>query len=353
MIALTHSTLTLSKRVSLAISRGTRTASQLAWVRVSAEGIEGWGEAGEFSIGTHRCTLEEIERDLVSARTILQGSDPLERRAIDMALVKAGCGKSVRSAINQALWDWIGRKVSLPVHRLLGVATTDAPPTSVTIGIAPPDQAVQRVHQWNAVGQFKVWKIKLGAPAGIESDRVMFEAVRAVLPASAQISVDANGGWSASQAIDMCRWLADRGVDHVEQPLPRGEESRLADVVKASPLPLIADESCLCSREIPKLIGLVQGVNIKLFKCGGFDEALRMIATAKAHDLRVMLGCYGNTALSNTAAAHLGGLVDYVDLDSHLNLQGDPFQGATLEDGVLRPNSHPGFGVHYVPTDQA
>ena len=353
MISLAYDTLQLPKRISLAISRGTRSESRLAWVRLTSSDLTGWGEAGEYSIGSHGCTLEGILEGLEIAKKLLEHADPLDRRGIDLSLAKAGCNTAVRSAVNQALWDWLGLKVGLPVYQLLGTTAAGAPPCSVTIGIAPPDEAVDRVRKWNELGVFRAWKVKLGSPAGLDFDRLMFSAVLQALPVGTLISVDANGGWTLAQAIVMCRWLADHGVEHVEQPLARGQEADLTELRRESRLPLIADESCLSSREIPALAGRVDGINIKLFKCGGFDEALRMIATARAHGLRVMLGCYGNTLLSNTAAAHLGGLVDYVDLDSHWNLLGDPFEGATLHQGALTPSARPGFGVTYVPTHQA
>ena len=91
------------------------------------------------------------------------------------------------------------------------------------------------------------------------------------------------------------------------------------------------------------------GINIKLTKCGGISEALRMIILARHHNLKVMLGCFSNTVLGNTAAAHIASLVDYVDLDSHLNLEDDPFTGgAKWQDGRLIPNDQPGLGVNYI-----
>jgi L-Ala-D/L-Glu epimerase len=105
------------------------------------------------------------------------------------------------------------------------------------------------------------------------------------------------------------------------------------------------DESLFVSSDLPMLADRVAGVNIKLMKCGGLSEALRTIHAARAWGLQVMIGCYSDSCLSNTAAAHLGPLVDYLDLDSHLNLLDDPFVGATIEDGKLLPNDLPGLGV--------
>jgi len=191
----------------------------------------------------------------------------------------------------------------------------------------------------------KAVKVKLGSPSGIEADQAMLKAVLAEAPAQTVFSVDANGGWSLEDAIAMSHWLEGVGVTYIEQPLPRGEEESLLPLYRESPLPIFVDESCFDSRDIPALVDRVHGINIKLMKSGGLAEALRMIHTARAHGLKIMYGCYSDTALANTAAAQLAPLADYLDLDSHLNLADDPFVGAELHEGRLIPTEQPGLGV--------
>jgi muconate cycloisomerase len=113
-------------------------------------------------------------------------------------------------------------------------------------------------------------------------------------------------------------------------------------------IPLMVDESCRTAEELVRIAANVDGINIKLMKCGGLDGALRLVHTARAHGLKILVGCYGNSALANTAGAQLGGLVDYLDLDSHLNLEDDAFHGAELVAGRLRLSSRAGFGVSHV-----
>ncbi|HEY0945105.1 MAG TPA: dipeptide epimerase [Opitutaceae bacterium] len=341
----------LKKRVPLTISRGTSTHSSVFWLRWREENLEGWGEMVPFAIDERPQTAEVLADAVEAHRGWLGQASAWERSAIERRLRDAGAPSALIAGVNLALYDWLGKRTGQPVWRLLGLPAEAAPPTSVTIGIAPPAAAAQRVRQWLELGDFRVFKVKLGSPAGAEADRAMFEAVRAAVPAGARVSVDANGGWALATALAMAEWLAERGVDHLEQPLPRGREAELPALHARSPLPLLADESCRSSEELARLIGSVDGINIKLMKCGGLDGALRLIATARAHGLRVLIGCYGNSALANTAAAQLGGLVDYLDLDSHLNLVDDPFRGAELRDGRLRLSSAPGFGTtHDDPT---
>ena len=135
------------------------------------------------------------------------------------------------------------------------------------------------------------------------------------------------------------------GVELVEQPLPAAQLEEMKELRRRSPLPLFADESVARAADIPRLVGAFDGINIKLMKCGGIGEALRMIAAARAHGLQIMLGCMVETSLAITAAAHLSPLVDYADLDGNLLISNDPFLGATVENGRLVLPAQPGLGV--------
>ena len=121
-----------------------------------------------------------------------------------------------------------------------------------------------------------------------------------------------------------------------------------ASIVQSSPLPIFADESCRLATDVPKLADRVDGINLKLMKAGGIREGLRVIHTARAHGLKVMMGCNVESTLAVTAAAHLTPLVDFADLDLHLLLTNDPFVGVTLEDGRFVLPDRPGLGVQWV-----
>ena len=264
-------------------------------------------------------------------------------------------------ALDCALHDWQGKRLQMPVWKLLGLDLSRIPPTSLTIGINPPDVIRERVPEILARTHARFLKVKLGNPAGIEADKEGFAAAQesaAAYRKSAQVQeplgwrVDANGGWHVEDARTMMVWLAARNVEFVEQPLPRGQEVDLPALHRNAPLPLYVDESIRQARDIPPLAGSVDGVNLKLMKCGGLREALRIIHTARAHGLKVMIGCMSETSLAITAAAHLGPLLDALDLDSHLNLNPDPFVGATYTTGRVVPTEAPGLGVHPLyPTD--
>jgi L-alanine-DL-glutamate epimerase-like enolase superfamily enzyme len=160
-----------------------------------------------------------------------------------------------------------------------------------------------------------------------------------------KLRVDANGGWGVSQAQHMMKWLAERKVDYIEQPLKEGEEDGLKTLYNGRALPIYVDESCRFSHNIPAFAPYVDGVNMKLMKCGGITEALRIIGTAKAHGLKTMIGCMSESSIAIAAAASLTGSIDYIDLDSHYNLAPDPAKGAPMIEGVTLPLDIPGHGA--------
>lgn len=340
-----YETFTVNKRFPLTISRGTTAQTTNLWLRVEADGIEGWGEASPFSIGTYRESTEALLEAAERATALLEPLHPLQRHRIEQLLKEHGVPRALLAAVDIALHDWLGKAVGLPLWKLWGLEREQIVPTTVTIGINPPEVARQRVRDWLALTSAKALKVKLGSPEGIEADKAMFEAVREESPESVILRVDANGGWNLQDAVAMCRWLAERGVEYVEQPLPKGMEEALPELYRLSPLPIFVDESCFTSSDVANLADRVHGVNLKMMKCGGLSEAMRIVHTARACGLQVMFGCYSDSSLAITAATHLSPLADHLDLDSHLNLLDDPFVGATLQDGRIVPNDLPGLGV--------
>jgi L-Ala-D/L-Glu epimerase len=337
---------TVNKRFPLTISRGTTAQTTNVWVRISEDGIQGWGEASPFGVGNHRQSTETIKNALEQVVPLLQPFNPLQRQQIEQVLSQNQVPSAARAALDMAMHDWLGKLVGLPLWQIWGLDRQAIVPTSVTIGINSPEGAIARAKDWLEFTDVRLFKVKLGNPDGIDADKKMLLAVREAAP-EPEFFVDANGGWSLEDAIAMCSWLADLGIKYVEQPLPRGQETSLAKLKQNSPLPIFADESCFTSSDIPYLANYVDGINIKLMKSGGLTEAMRMVHTARAYGLQVMFGCYSDSSLANTAALQLAPLADYLDLDSHLNLIDDPFTGALLKEGKVLPKDLPGLGVQH------
>ena len=335
----------LKKRFPLAISRGVHWGSENLFISINREGITGWGE---MSPGKTE-GVDNVE----SAQEILQGfvNQELDHLSIyqiyDLAREQE-IPACALAGLDIALWDWLGKKANLPLYQLLGSGKPTVP-TSVTIGINPPEVVRERVPLLLDGGAVKSLKIKLGSPEGIEADQAMFQqVVESTASYDVNLRVDANGGWSTDDAIFMMKWLADRNTDYVEQPLKEGQESELPSIFKNRPLPIFVDESCRFASSIPKWTNCVDGVNLKLMKCGGITEALRIIGVARAFGLKTMIGCMGESSMSISAGAAITGLLDHIDLDSHLNLDPDPCTGAQLVDGIMMPNDLPGHGASII-----
>ncbi len=353
---------TVTKRYPLTISRGTSAGSENVLVTIEHDGVTGWGEMAPTSGGPTAETADTALTALVRWTPLLRDMTPWQMQRIESALDVQDGERAAYCALDLALHDWQGQTLNLPVWKLLGLdirhdpktnTTQGVPQTSVTIGINPPD--VIRARMPEILGRTRPYavKVKLGNPAGIEADKASFSAAQESANAACQDMeqtpplwrVDANGGWSLDDARRMLIWLHARGVEFVEQPLRRGQEADLPALRHNAPLPLYLDETIRTACDIPAVARAVDGVNLKLMKCGGLREALRIIHTARAHNLKVMIGCMSETSLAITAAAHLAPLVDTLDLDSHLNLNPDPFVGATYSRGQIIAPDLPGLGV--------
>jgi len=332
----------LKKRFPLAISRGIHTGSDNLFISIHHQGVTGWGELSPGG-SEGAATAEQAQNILTSFF-----DDSLTGLSIHQ-IYKRGREEKIAACalagLDIALWDWLGKKANLPLYQMLGTSKPVVP-TSVTIGINPPEVVRERVPLLLDGTGVKSLKIKLGSPEGIDADQVMFnQVVESTKNYDVNLRVDANGGWNTRDAITMMKWLAQRGTDYVEQPLAEGQENDLPAIFKNRPLPIYLDESCRFSENIPNWADCVDGVNLKLMKCGGITEALRIIAVARAFNLKTMIGCMGESSMSISAGASITGLLDHIDLDSHLNLAPDPCSGASLIDGVIIPNELPGHGA--------
>jgi L-alanine-DL-glutamate epimerase-like enolase superfamily enzyme len=299
-----------------------------------ADGVEGWGEATpqRFYGETPETVLAALE---LYATVLPEDPFDLEESERRFALTLAG-NASARAALSAALHDLAGKRLGLPVHRLWGLDPAKAPMSTFTIGIDTADMIRKKVLE---AEEYPILKVKLGS----DRDMEILNAIRDVT--QKELRVDANCGWTVKQAIRMLPVLEEYGVTVLEQPLPAGDRAGLTEVRRHSRIPLFVDESCLTSADIPPLVGLVDGINIKLAKTGGLREAIRMIHVARAHHLMVMVGCMVESSIAITAAAQFTPLVDIVDLDGAALLAHDPYVGATIHGGQLRLPAGPGLGL--------
>jgi L-alanine-DL-glutamate epimerase-like enolase superfamily enzyme len=335
-LTLSAEVVTLHTKHPFVIARGGRSAYEVVWVRLTdGDGIEGWGEASPSSYygetaQTVLNVLDTLSEHLPDDPFDLEGAEQRFERTVP----KNG---AARAALSAALHDLVGKRFGQPLWRLWGLDPTRAPQSSFTIGIDTPERVRRKIAE---AEEYPILKIKLGT----DHDEDILRTIRDAT--DKPIRVDANAGWTREQALGMLPVLKAYGVELLEQPLVPDDLEGIAAVRRASPgIPVVVDESCIVATDIPKVAGAVDGINIKLAKCGGLREALRMIATARAHGLLVMVGCMIETSIGITAAAHFTPLVDVADLDGAALTADDPFTGASIARGRITLPTGSGLGV--------
>ncbi len=316
------------------ISRGVQETSPNVIVEIVHNGYKGYGEAspteyyGESPTSVLAC-IELFKGEM--------GDDPFAFEDIMQRLDHIiGLNPSAKAAVDMALYDLTGKILGVPLYKLLGLNAAKTPSTSFTIGLDSPAQMAKKA---TLAKEYPILKVKLGTKHDIE----IIKAIREV--SNATIRVDANAAWTPKEAIRTINALAPYNIEFIEQPVPAHNLEGLKLIRENVQVPIIADESSVTVDDIPRIADCVDGINIKLMKCGGIRHALEMIHVARAHNLSIMLGCMIESSLAITAAAHLTPLVDYADLDGHLLIENDPYMGVKVENGKLILPDESGLGV--------
>lgn len=248
---------------------------------------------------------------------------------------------SARAAFDLALHDRIGHRLGIPVYQLMGFSLPENPMSSFTIGIDTDERMVEKTRE---AASFPNLKIKLGR----DDAEVDARTLRAICGEAKgkTVRVDANAGWSLETAKKMAKVCADLGIEFIEQPLAIGNLDELGQLKKECPLPLMVDEDVQDLSSLSKLLGKVDGINIKLMKTGGLWEARQMIGFARAEGWSVMLGCMLESSVGIAAAAHLAGAAQDLDLDAELLIANNPCSPIVMDEtGRLNVPSTPGLGI--------
>jgi len=308
-------------------------------VRLTSAGVTGVGEGAP--IVRYHENAEDGNKAIAAILPLLRAANPWHFAKTMAEVSHAMPGQfAAKAALDIALMDWVGKKMNVPLYQLLGLDPADAPITTFSIGIDTPEITRQKVREAES---FPVLKIKVG----LDTDEATMAAVRSVT--KKPLRVDANEGWKdKEEAVRKINWLESQGVEFIEQPMPADMIEETRWVRSRVHLPIIADEAVVNVRAIPKLADAYDGVNVKLDKCGGIQESLRMIYVARSLGMKTMLGCMVSSSVSVTAAAHLSPLVDYADLDGNLLVANDPYSGVAVQKGKLVLPEGPGLGVKSV-----
>lgn len=319
------------------IARGEERVAHTALVRVRRDdGLEGFGEA--TPIARYGESVETVAAYFAAHPLALDDPYRLED------LLHAAIPPAARGGLDLALHDLIGKDLGKPLYALLGLDPSRTPYTSFTIGISDPETTLRKLAE---IGDHPVLKVKLGL-GDAHSQIETLEAIRSRYTGT--IRIDANEGWDVETAVTILRELARFEIEFCEQPIPAGSPEGLRAVRERTKIPIVTDEDSLDANDLPKLYGCVDGINVKLAKCGGIRGALKMMHTARALGMKIMLGCMVESAIAATAAAHLSPLVDWADIDGPFLTASDPFTGVTYDRGKLVLPDAPGLGVREVVT---
>lgn len=326
----------LQLRHTFTVAEYSRTTTPDVQVEIEYDGVKGYGEAsmpqylGE-SVASVTAYLKKVD--------LSQFNDPFRMEDIMEYLdtIQPQCMPG-KAAIDIALHDLTGKLLGAPWYKIWGFNKDKCPSTTFTIGMDKPDVVIEKTKE--CAGKFNILKVKLGGG----HDKEMIESVRKVT--DVPLTVDINQGWTDKQfAIDMIHWLKEHGVVMVEQPLPKNRIDDIAWITERSPLPIFADEMMQGLNDVLPMKGVVNGINIKLMKCGGMHDAYKMYVMARSLGMRVMVGCMTETSCAVSAAAQLSPIVDFADLDGNLLIKNDLFEGMIVEKGKITLPDRPGIGL--------
>ena len=326
------------------IANFSRSTTPIVLTRITWNGYTGYGEASMPPyLGETTASVIEFLKKVDLGRF----SSPFQMEEI-LTYVDSICtnNTAAKCAVDIALHDLCGRIMGQPWWKIWGWSNQNLPSTSVTVGLAyAPDGSIDKEEvrkKTRECLEYNLIKVKLGNSE--ENDKTMINTIREItdLP----IVIDANQGWKdKSHALKMIEWLAGRGIEMIEQPMPKLLLDDQAWLHDRSPLPVIADEACQRLSDIMKLKGAYDGINIKLMKCTGMREAREMVSLARALNMKIMMGCMTETSVAISAAAQFASQLHWADLDGNWLIANDCFTGMKVVEGRITLEDKPGIGV--------
>jgi L-alanine-DL-glutamate epimerase-like enolase superfamily enzyme len=335
-------------RISLGVIE---TAHSLVIELITNEGINGLGEAGPSliiageHIGGQKVILEMLAKKII-------GVDPLDIEKISHLIKKAvPYNFAAKAAIDIAIYDIIGKTYSVPLYKLFGGYHEEVE-TDMTIPLDEPEKMAKKAASHVNCG-FEILKIKVGTNLKDNSKRI--KAIRDIVGGNIKIRVDANQAWSAKQALEHIKAIEQYDIELIEQPVLAADLEGLAYVTKNSPIPIMADEAVFTAQDALKIASLSAAdmINIKLMKCGGLGEAMKINTIAESAGITCMLGCMvEEIGIAILAAAHLAkGLKNIVttDLDTPFFLSDVPVkESLSIERGKILLSENNGLGINKI-----
>lgn len=315
----------------------------------TAEGLEGFGSAAPATVITGE-TVGSICAGIEYIRENLAGMETSCYEALFQKLNNCIIGNmSAKAAVDMALHDLIAKSLGIPLYRFLGGPVREVT-SDITISLDDPKIMGTKSLERTAEG-FSTLKIKVGGNP--DSDIARLRTIREAVGEDIRIRIDANQGWTPKQAVQIAEDISKTGIgiELMEQPVKADDLDGLKFVRENVPFPVYADESAFSPKDALRLIEMqaVDGINIKLMKCGGIYNALKIAAIAETANIPCMIGSMMESAVSVTAAAHLGAskkVIDKFDLDSPLFCSINPADGGIQYAGnTIKFDAEPGLGI--------
>ena len=324
------------------------TAHSLVLELITKEGINGLGEAGPSLIvaGEH-ISGQKVILEMLAKKII--GIDPLDIEKISHILKKTVPGNfAAKAAIDIAIYDIIGKAYKVPLYKLFG-GYHEQVETDITIPLDDPERMTEKAANHIKNG-FKILKIKVGTNLKDDSKRI--KAIREAVGSNVKLRLDANQAWSVKEALEHIKTIEKYDIELIEQPVLAADLEGLAHVTKNSPIPIMADESVFTAEDALKIASLKAAdmINIKLMKCGGLSEAIKINTIAESAGITCMLGCMvEEIGIAILAAAHLAkGLknITTTDLDTPFFLSDVPVkESLSIGKGRILLSEIHGLGI--------
>lgn len=351
---LRYSPFTLQFRYPFRIAHGERETTPVVYIEIEEGGLIGYGEAAmpPYLSENTETVCRFLSKVNLSDVDISEGIDHI----MDYVNSLQPGNYAAKAAVDIALHDLMGKTKGISMKKFFLTESLPAIHSTYTIGMGSREEIRTKIYE---AKDFRIFKIKLGG----EDDKkiienFLFEMNNSPLERAENwaFCVDVNQGWDdyakASSvkkdkyyALEMIHWLYEKGAFLVEQPLAKNRIDETAWLTGQSPIPVIADEAVQGLEDIEKIKGAYSGINIKLMKCGGLNEAGKMIAKAKKLKMKILIGCMSESSCAVTAAAHLTPLADWADLDGPYLVKNDPFDGMKIINGKIFIPDYPGIGV--------
>jgi o-succinylbenzoate synthase len=341
--------ITIPLKIPFIISSGTQNDYFGVLLKLTTDdGLEGWGEAApsERVTGETAESVKTALENLVKPLVLGRAAEDLES-IMDSVEITIPDQPSAWCALDLALHDLKGKKANLPIKYLLG-GYRDNIPISFTVVIGTVDEAVKSAQEYIEAGA-TVLKVKLGVNP--EEDVARIKALREAFGNDIKITGDANEGYTVDQAIDTLNKISKYDLEFVEQPVNADDIKGLQRVHNSVDVPIMADEVALSVGDVLKLVKTeaVDMINIKLMKCGGLRNAVKISNIAEAAGIPCQIGCMIETGISITGGTHLAlGLknIKYADLDGHIFLQHNIVQDHKItQKGLNTISGRPGLGI--------